>query len=182
MATNLINYKDLHVVAESSYLAATYGDGRILSMAIEQDIDNGKLLAKGEYLKPEIYKGKVPAITDKVYLVLNPPVITESYATAMQAEKYYFNDASDFAMGYTNGLRCYPLQENDVFTVSAIGIKALATDPVVGNYVVSDGVDIAESATDDSATNGFVGKIIEKVTKSDGAHYRIEVVQNKAIA
>lgn len=182
MATNLINYNDIHVVAESSYLGATYGDGRIISMAIEQDIDNGKLLAKGEYLKPEIYKGEVPTTTNKVYLVLEPPVITENYASAMQAEKYFFNDASDFAMGYTNGLRSYPLNKDDVFTVSAIGIRALADAPVVGNYVVNDGIDIAESATNDSATNGFVGQIIEKVMKSDGAHYRIEVVQNKEIA
>lgn len=181
MATKLINYDDIHVVAESSYLGATYGDGRILSMAIEQDIDNGKLLAKGDYLKPEIYKGKVPAKGDKVYLVLNPVTIAETYTTAMQAEKYFYNAASDFAGGYVNGLRCYPLQETDVFTVSAKGIKALATEPVVGNYVVSSGVDIAESATDASATNGFVGKIIEKVIKSDGAHYRIEVIQNKTV-
>ena len=100
----------------------------------------------------------------------------------MQAEKYFFNDASDFAMGYTNGLRSYPLNKDDVFTVSAIGIRALADAPVVGNYVVNDGVDIVESATNESATNGFVGQIIEKVMKSDGAHYRIEVIQNKEIA
>lgn len=178
MATKLINYNDVHVVAESSYLQATYGMGRIISMVVDEDIDNGKLLAKGDYIKPEIYQGVTPTSTSQVYLVLNPATIAENYTSAMQAGKYFYNAASDSENGYYNGLRCYPLFPNDVFTVSAIGIKAIADAPVVGNYVVADGKNIKEVAKTSVPTAAFYGRIIEAVTKSDGIHYRIEVVKN----
>ena len=153
-------------------------------MVIDQDIDNGKLLVKGEYVTPELYQGLVPTKKDKVFLVLNPPTIAENYTSAMQDPKYFYNAASDSAKKYYNGLRCYPLNENDVFTVSAIGIKAAATDVVVNgaNYIVADGIDLKEVTADPKTTNGFVGKVIEKVTKSNGVSYRIEVIQNVKLA
>lgn len=176
MATKLINYNDIHTVCESSYLGATYGDGRILSMEINQDIDNGKLLAKGKYLRPEVYQGVVPTAANAVYLVLNPPLIAEEYTSAMQAEKYYYNEAMQ-------RLRCYPLQPTDVFTVSEIGITKIddSTELAVGQFVIANGVDLQASATAPD-TNGFVGEIIEKVRKHDGFRYRIEVKKNTEVA
>lgn len=175
MATKLINYSDIHTVCESSYLGATYGDGRILSMEINQDIDNGKLLAKGKYLRPEVYQGIVPAAGNAVYLVLNPPLIAEEYTSAMQAEKYYYNEANQT-------LRCYPLQPTDVFTVNEVGIKPVddSTALEVGQFVVANGVDLQAAAAAPTA-NGFVGEIIEKVRKHDGFRYRIEVVKNSEV-
>lgn len=175
MATDFINKDVRHVVCESSYLSATYGTGRIVNLTIDQDIDNGKLLNKGAFLKPEVYQGGIPEKGDEVYLVLNVPLIYENYTTDMQAEHYFYNAAN------TN-LRSYPLFATDIFTVSQDGIKAIDEKPVEGNLVISDGVDIKEVAKGtDVDANGFVGEIIEEVYKSNGLSYRIEVIKNQTV-
>ncbi len=181
MATSLINYDTEHVVAESTYLGATYGHGRILSLAVEQNIDNGKLLAKGDYIKSDLYKGKIPTDTDAVYLILNPPVGSTNFTKAMANDKYFYNEASNFTRRKYVGLRAYPLQKDNIFTVTAIGITPATanTEPVVGNYVVADGIDIKEVTKGNSLpAKAFVGEIIEKVTSTRGTKYRIQVVKN----
>lgn len=46
-----------HACAGSSKLKATTA-GHIYNILIEQDLDNGSVVAKGDYVKPEVYKAK----------------------------------------------------------------------------------------------------------------------------
>ena len=46
-----------HAVAGSSKLKATIA-GHIYNIQIEEDLDNGSIVAKGDYIKPETYKAK----------------------------------------------------------------------------------------------------------------------------
>ena len=72
-------------------------------------------------------------------------------------------------------MRAYELAEGDIFTVSAMAITALATEPVVGNYVnVSEGL-FVETAS--AAASGVVLQIVEKVNYSNSVSYRIMVVK-----
>ena len=47
-----------HACAGSSKLKATTA-GHIYNILIEQDLDNGSVVAKGDYVKPEVYKAKI---------------------------------------------------------------------------------------------------------------------------
>lgn len=164
-----------HVVAESSKLIATYGGAHIYNLIDKtSDIDNGKLLVRGE-LEPgydQTYKALTPSEGDTdLVLVLNPPLIYEEYTSMCQAEYNFYNAAGTI-------LRCYSLVKGDVFTVSTEGITPADVNagPVVGNHVTADGRDIKEVTT--KPNTGFVGKIIEKVVQTNGFMYRIEVLAN----
>lgn len=132
MATNFINMVK-HAVAGSSKLKATTA-GHIYNILLEEDMDNGTLIAKGDYVKPEVYKAKActgfeGVIVDKAtngnfyvevtkpgdaLLVLQVPVIYEEYTRAMQHESNFYNASGDI-------VRAIELYEGDVFELSAEG-------------------------------------------------------------
>ena len=168
-----------HIIAESSKLKATIA-GHIYSVQADAQIDNGRLVALGEYLGDEYYAMATPKATDAVVLVLQVPLIYQEYTSLDGAEFNFTNAKGDL-------VRCYELVAGDVFTVTAgDGTDKYATKfgafdkaPTVGNYVTVDttatrGMKIFASAPDKSA-NGFIGKII--AVASNGS-YRVEVIQN----
>ena len=60
MASNFQKFMataEKHAVAGSSKLKATIA-GHIYNIQIEEDLDNGSIVAKGDYIKPETYKAK----------------------------------------------------------------------------------------------------------------------------
>ncbi len=162
-----------HVIAESSLLKATR-TGRIVNLIADEDVDNGKLVTKEGYVKPEVYTMGTPEKGSEVYLTLQVPLIYEAYTSLDQAEYNFYNAKGEC-------VRCYPLEKNDIFTVSEIGIAAADESPVVGNLVVADGKDIKEvDPATDTSEYGFVGKIIEKVGGTI-VKYRIEVIKNTEV-
>ena len=138
MATSFINFDTKHAVAESTKLKATQ-IGNIWNIEAKEDIDNGRIVKKGKYLRPEVYQedtattfaGKiiekaangayrveVTAIGDGEGLVLSVPLIYEEYTTKMQEESNFFNAKGDI-------LRVYELYVGDVFTLSADGFDGV---------------------------------------------------------
>lgn len=136
MATNFIDMTKKHAVCESSKLLATKGGAHIYNIKITQDMDNGTIVAKGDYKEPEVYEmkavnegfaGKVIGkaangnwlieVTDAqdAILLLNVPMIYEEYTTAMQAEYNFYNKNGDIVRGYE-------LVNGDVFAISPEGI------------------------------------------------------------
>lgn len=138
MATSFINFDTKHAVAESTKLKATQ-IGNIWNIEAKEAIDNGRIVKKGKYLRPEVYQedtattfaGKiiekaangayrveVTAIGDGEGLVLSVPLIYEEYTTKMQEESNFFNAKGDI-------LRVYELYVGDVFTLSADGFDGV---------------------------------------------------------
>ena len=133
-----------HAVAGSSKLKATT-DGHIYNILIEEDLDNGSIVAKGDYVKPEVYKAKDSTgfsgvILDKAangnwyvevkeagdaVLLLNVSLIYEEYTTALQHESNFYNAAGDIVRGYE-------LYAGDIFELSAEGFEG---EPVKGASV-----------------------------------------------
>lgn len=134
MATNFIKYVK-HAVAGSSKLKATIA-GHIYNIQIEQDLDNGSIVAKGDYVKAEVYKAKdstgfAGKVLDKAangnwyievvtpgnaLLMLTVPVIYEEYSSVMQNESNFYNANGDIT-------RCYELYAGDIFEISPEGIS-----------------------------------------------------------
>lgn len=139
MATNFIDMSTKHAVAGSSKLKATTA-GHIYNILIEQDMDNGSVVAKGDYVKPEVYKAKASTgfsgtivdvaangnfyveVTDPgdAVLLLNVPLIYEEYTTAMQHESNFYNANGDIVRGYE-------LYKNDIFELSKEGFDGTPT-------------------------------------------------------
>lgn len=155
-----------HVVAESSLLKATEV-GHILSMKCQKDLDNGSIVTRGDWIEAQIYKTADYAAGKKPYLVLTSPIGYNSDRRSYQDECYFYNATGEVA-------RCYELHVDDIFTVSSDAITALATDPVVGNYVSVEGGLYKEAAS--AGTSGFVAQIVEKVNYTNSTSYRLHVV------
>ena len=138
MATSFIDFSTKHAVAESTKLKATQ-IGNIWNIEAKDAIDNGRIVKKGKYLRPEVYQedtattfaGKiiekaangayrveVTAIGEGEGLVLSVPLIYEEYTTKMQEESNFFNAKGDI-------LRVYELYVGDVFTLSADGFDGV---------------------------------------------------------
>lgn len=167
---------DKHIVAESTNLGGTKYARHIVNVKASEDIDNGKLvnLTDAVYEKNEYFTMVEPTATCRVGLILSVPVGADETPRAATLESNFYNGEGEI-------MRVYDLMDMDRFTISANGITALADAPVVGNYVMADGYDIVETAQDPSATNGFVGQIIEKITRSGGVFYKILVRKNHEV-
>ena len=156
MATSFINFDNKHAVAESTNLKATIV-GNIWNIKATNDIDNGCIVKRGDYVAPEYYaeaaateftgkiiekaaNGKfrveVTAVGELEGLVLSVPLIYEEYTTRMQEESNFYNAKGDL-------LRVYQLYVGDVFTLSAEGFDGT---PEVGKTVsvVSKKVKVGE--------------------------------------
>ena len=145
MATSFIDFSTKHAVAESTKLKATIV-GNIWNIKATNDIDNGCIVKRGDYVAPEYYaeaaateftgkiiekaaNGKfrveVTAVGELEGLVLSVPLIYEEYTTRMQEESNFYNAKGDL-------LRVYQLYVGDVFTLSAEGFDGT---PEVGKTV-----------------------------------------------
>ena len=145
MATSFINFDNKHAVAESTNLKATIV-GNIWNIKATDDIDNGCIVKRGDYVAPEYYaeaaateftgkiiekaangnfRVEVTAVGELEGLVLSVPLIYEEYTTRMQEESNFYNAKGDL-------LRIYQLYVGDVFTLSAEGFDGT---PEVGKTV-----------------------------------------------
>lgn len=161
---NIVGAK--HCVAESSLLKATEV-GHILSMSCHKDLDNGSIVTRGEFIEEQVFKTADYAAGKKPFLVLTTPIGYNSDRKSYQDEQYFYNAAGEIA-------RCYELHVDDIFTVSEAAITALASAPVVGNYVSVEGGLYKEAAS--AGDSGFVAQIIEKVNYTNSTSYRLHVV------
>ena len=129
--TKFLANKAKHGVAGSSKLKATTA-GHIYNILIEEDLDNGSIVAMGDYVEPEVYKaaestGFEGVIEDiaangnfyvrvvnpgNALLVINVPLIYENYTTVLTDEANFFNAAGDI-------VRAYELVKGDIFEASA---------------------------------------------------------------
>ena len=145
MAKSFINFDNKHAVAESTNLKATIV-GNIWNIKATDDIDNGCIVKRGDYVAPEYYaeaaateftgkiiekaangnfRVEVTAVGELEGLVLSVPLIYEEYTTRMQEESNFYNAKGDL-------LRVYQLYVGDVFTLSAEGFDGT---PEVGKTV-----------------------------------------------
>lgn len=130
--------------------------GRCFSFVSDMGVENGSLVAMGELVEGtnDTYKGEIPAIGNKVFLVANPAWSYDDCRTVNQNEENYINKAD---LAY----RVYELKELDKFTVEDYGISDNTT-LAVGDYVTVDGTtavikDVGTAAPAD--IYGFVGRV-----------------------
>lgn len=159
MATSFLKFDKKYAVAGSSKLKAT-DVGHIYNIvAVDNILENGTIIGKGDYVKPETYKQAAApgGFTAKVLdvaangnyyvevtasegalLVLQVPNIYEDYTTRMQHESNFFNQKDDI-------VRAYELYVGDVFELSKEGFT--------GDFAKGDAV-VVDSGTKKLKKNG----------------------------
>ncbi len=175
MASNFIQYTK-HPVVEVSNLLGTMGGEHIFNMLATEDIDNGALVALGDFVPDGsglggVFKAKTPAVGDDVWLIASVPDIASVQGMPMSTEEFNFYNAKGEMM------RAYHLGKYDTFSLDDIGFSK-DSKPAVGKYVVVDGkgtrpVVVDKLAVD--APNAFVGFIYEVATNG---RYRVLVKKN----
>lgn len=168
MAEKFITYTK-HGVAESTLLKATKV-GHHYNLVADVDVDNGSVAKIGDFVKEDIFKAAIPAIGDKITLILTAPKIYAEYTTRCQEESNFYNGAGE-------AMRAYEIQDTDRFTLSAECFDDNAA-PAVGQYVAVNGTGYkltTVGADDPGATYGFVGKIYDIAANGN---YRVWVVRN----
>lgn len=172
MAEQFITYTK-HGVAESTLLKATKV-GHHYNLVAETDIDNGSVAKIGDYVKSDLFEAAIPAVGDKIVLILTAPKIYSEYTTKMQEESNFYNGAGE-------AMRAYEIQDTDRFTLSA---EAFSSDASleVGQYVGVDGVGykLTTLGKDKPATTtrGFLGHIY---AIAPNGNYRIWVDKNAQV-
>lgn len=167
--------------AESSRLAATYGDAHIYSVVdAANPLENGMLVTLGDMIDRENYEVKTPTKGDAVVLVLDVILPYDTSTTVGQYEYYHRFDAG-------RSTRAYNLISRDMYAIADYMVTTLAGDgkPVVAkNYLVanSDRKYTEVAKTEDVSAYGFVAVIEEIVYKSNLTLYLIRVIKNETVA
>ena len=168
MATNFLNYT-AHGVVELSDVRATEC-GHIDNLRAAEDIDNGSFVSLGAYEGGEnidVWAAAKPDKTKPVFLVATSPEIYEDYTTRMKEESNFYNAKGDV-------MRCYALEANDLFALSAAAF-ASGAKPAVGKYL-SIGTDYKIGIAD-AVVDGQTSQAVIYDTALNG-NYRIRVIKN----
>ena len=127
-------------------------NGHIFSIRATQILENGFFVKLGdlEAKNIEVHGMAVPKAEDKLVLIANPAIIYDNTARlGSDQERYFFMEKDEVVRGYE-------IVENDVISVSKLGIEGIA---VVGEYLVAGvGTKLVPSAV--PATNGFCAKVV----------------------
>ena len=147
----------VHAVCESSRLKATTA-GHIYDLKCHKALDNGAIVGVGAHVEGQVFNAKDYAAGDIACLILTPPFAYNGNKYKSE-EKFFYNEAGELA-------RAYELHVGDIYTISAAGLNGAAAK---GKFID------ATNTVADAAGEAFVGEIIEEVSYSNGAAYRILV-------
>lgn len=169
MAQDWINAN--HIICESTNILSTnFGGGHIYSVAIADDMDNGLLVARAEYVneeyEDEVWNAKAYAAGDEALLLLNPPLLTMTELRGYATEDRFYNAAGD-------RVRAYTLRVGDRITLSE---NAFDVAPAVKQYVTFDAADRKYVVSDSKTDGQFCAQVLTKIPRTNQMMYKIQVV------
>ena len=169
MAQDWINAN--HIICESTNILSTnFGGGHIYSVAIADDMDNGLLVARAEYVneeyEDEVWNAKAYAAGDEALLLLNPPLLTMTELRGYATEDRFYNAAGD-------RVRAYTLRVGDRITLSE---NAFDVAPAVKQYVTFDAADRKYVVSDAKTDGQFCAQVLTKIPRTNHMMYKIQVV------
>ena len=169
MAQDWINAN--HIICESTNILSTnFGGGHIYSIAIDEDMDNGLLVARAEYAneeyEDEVWNAKAYAAGDEALLLLNPPLLPMTELRGYATEDRFYNAKGD-------RVRAYTLRVGDRITLSE---NAFDAAPSVKQYVIYDAVSKKYVVSDAKTDGQFCAQVLTKIPRTNQMMYKIQVV------
>ena len=162
-----MNLNVSHIVAESTNILSTnFGGGHIYSITIGEDMDNGLIVCRDEYLGDETWSAKDYVAGEEPLFLLAPPIVPFTQLKGYADEDRFYNKTGDRVRAYT--LRVgdrVSLSENAFDTVPAE--KQFVTfDPSTKQYVVGDSMDSTQ----------FCAQVLTKIVRSNLTMYKLQIV------
>ena len=169
MAQDWINAN--HIICESTNILSTnFGGGHIYSILINEDCDNGLLVARAEYAneeyEDEVWTAKAYAAGDEALLLLNPPLLPMTELRGYATEDRFYNAKGD-------RVRAYTLRAGDRITLSE---NAFDVAPAVKQYVTFDAASKKYVVSDAKTEGQFCAQILTKIPRTNQMMYKIQVV------
>lgn len=156
-----------HIVAESTNILSThFGGGHIYSITIGEDMDNGLIVCRNEYLGDETWSAKDYVAGEEPLFLLNPPVVPFTQLKGYADEDRFYNKEND-------RVRAYTLRVGDRVSLSE---NAFDTAPAEKQYVTYDAA-AKQYVVGDSADNTqFCAQVLTKIVRSNLVMYKLQVV------
>ncbi len=169
MAQDII--KADHIVCESTNILSTnFGGGHIYSIAINEDMDNGLLVARAEFVndeyEDEVWNMKEYAAGDEPLLLLNPPLLQMTELRGYATEDRFYNAQGD-------RVRAYTLRAGDRITLSE---NAFDVAPEAKQYVTYNAADKKYIVSDAKTEGQFCAQVLTKIYRTNMTMYKIQVV------
>lgn len=169
MAQDFINNN--HIVAESTNILSThFGGGHIYSIEVQEDMDNGLLVARSEYVadeyEDEVWKAKEYAAGDEPLLLLNPPLAYFSEVRGYATEDRFYNAEKDRVRAYTLRIGDRITLSKNAFDAAPEAKQYVTYDAAAKQYVVGDAID----------TTQFCAQVLTKIPRTNMTMYKIQVV------
>lgn len=162
-----MNLNVSHIVAESTNILSTnFGGGHIYSITIAEDMDNGLLVCRGEYVGDETWSATDYVAGAEPLFLLAPPVVAFTQLKGYADEDRFYNKKGDRVRAYT--LRVgdrVSLSENAFDTAPAVG-QYVTFDAAAKQYVVGDAIDNAQ----------FCAQVLTKIVRNNLVMYKLQVV------
>ena len=169
MAQDWINAN--HIICESTNILSThFGGGHIYSIEVQEDMDNGLLVARAEYAdeeyEDEVWMAKEYAAGDEPLLLLNPPLLPMTELRGFATEDRFYN-----AKG--SRVRAYTLRVGDRITLSE---NAFSEIPAEKQYVTFDAGEKKYIVSDSKTDGQFCAQVLTKIARTNQMMYKIQVV------
>ena len=161
-----LNLNVNHIVAESTNILSTnFGGGHIFSITINEDMDNGLLVCRNEYLEDETWSAKAYVEGEEPLLLLAPPVMPFTEVRGYATEDKFYNKKGD-------RVRAYTLRVGDRISLSE---NAFESAPAVGDFVTFD-AGAKQYVVGEAAEGKFCAKVLSKIMRTNLIMYKLQVV------
>lgn len=156
-----------HVVAESTNILSTnFGGGHIYSITISEDMDNGCIVCRDQYLGDETWSAKAYVAGEEPIFLLAPPVVPFTQLKGYADEDRFYNKEGDRVRGYTLRVGDRVSLSENAFDTAPVEKQYVTYDPATKKYVVADAVDSTQ----------FCAQVLTKIVRSNLIMYKLQVV------
>jgi hypothetical protein len=162
-----MNLNVKHIVAESTNILSTnFGGGHIYSITIGEDMDNGLIVCRNEYLGDETWSAKNYVAGEEPLFLLAPPIVPFTQLKGYADEDRFYNKNGD-------RVRAYTLRVGDRVSLSE---NAFDAAPEAGKYVTYDAA-AKQYVVGDAADNSqFCARVLTKIMRSNLTMYKLQIV------
>ena len=156
-----------HIVAESTNILSTnFGGGHIYSITIGEDMDNGLIVCRDEYLGDETWSAKNYVAGEEPLFLLAPPIVPFTQLKGYADEDRFYNKNGD-------RVRAYTLRAGDRVSLSE---NAFDVAPAVGQYVTYDSAAKQYVVGDAADNTQFCAQVLTKIPRSNLVMYKLQIV------
>lgn len=162
-----MNLEVKHIVAESTNILSTnFGGGHIYSITIGEDMDNGLLVCRDEYIGDETWSAKNYVAGEEPLLLLAPPVVAFTQLKGYADEDRFYNKAEDRVRAYTLRVGDRISLSENAFDVAPAEKQYVTFDATAKQYIVGDAADNSQ----------FCAQVLTKIARNNLTMYKIQVV------